>query len=334
MSMKAAVFKEKGGKLEVVQMPIPEPKEGWVRIKVEACGVCHSDFIVKNGEMGHSYPRVPGHEVIGKVDKLGKGVDEFEIGKMVGVGWFGGNHCGKCLYCKENDWVQCKYSYVCGIQYDGGYAEYITAPVDALVEIPDFMDPIESCPFLCAGVTVFNAFRNQNIRVPALVAVQGIGGLGHLAIQFCRKMGFEVIALSNGNSKEQLAKQLGAHHYVDTSKDGYIDKVKSIGSVKCILITAPVPSVIPGLLECLGTKGKLLLLAIFSQPFNASSLPMICGSKSIVGWEAGDSRDSLDTLKFARSNQVKPMIKTFPLEQANEALEGINNARFRNVIKL
>ncbi|KAM9971869.1 hypothetical protein ACTFIW_011852 [Dictyostelium discoideum] len=336
MSMKAAVFKEKNGKLEVVQMPIPEPQPRWVRIKVEACGVCHSDFFVKYGGMGNKFPRVPGHEVIGKVDKLGQGVnsEEYGIGKMVGVGWFGGNHCGKCEDCKENEWVHCKESYVCGIHYDGGYAEYMTAPADSLVPIPDCMDPVESAPLLCAGVTVFNSFRNQNIKAPALVGVQGIGGLGHLAIQFCKKMGFEVIALSSGNSKEQLTKELGAHYYVDTSKDGYIDKVKSIGSVKCILVTAPFASAVPGLLECLGTNGKLVILAAFKEPFNASSITMIGGSKSIIGWSSGDSRDSSDTFHFARNNQVKPMVKSFTLEEANEALEGINNARFRNVIKM
>ncbi|EGC31808.1 hypothetical protein DICPUDRAFT_39372 [Dictyostelium purpureum] len=336
--MKAAVFKEKNGQLEIVEKPIPEPAKGWVRIKVHSCGVCHSDFVVKSGAFGNPFPRTPGHEVIGVIDKLGDGVDatRFELGKLVGVGWYGGrgeNGCGTCDNCREDQWIFCTHSMVCGIHYDGGYAEYMTCPEDALVFVPEGMDPIESAPLLCAGITVYNSFRNLNIKSGSLVGVQGIGGLGHLGIQFVKKMGYEVIAMSGGSGKKELAKELGAAHYVDMSKD-YIDEMKKIGSVKCILVTAPNAQNIQGMLESLGINGKLVLLALLPEPFNANAGTLIGGNKSIVGWASGDSRDLHDTLVFAKNNNVKPMVKSFPLEQAREALDNIGDARFRHVIKL
>ncbi|EGC31798.1 hypothetical protein DICPUDRAFT_156286 [Dictyostelium purpureum] len=330
MSMKAAVFKEKNGQLEIVEKPIPEPAKGWVRIKVISCGVCHSDFAIQHG---NPFPRTPGHEVVGVIDKIGEGVEsnKFSLGKLGAVGWFGG-HCGSCPSCLENEWAHCEKGKVCGIHYDGGYAEYMTCPEDALVFVPEGMDPIESAPLLCAGITVYNSFRNLNIKSGSLVGVQGIGGLGHLGIQFCHKMGYEVIAMSGGSSKKELAKKLGAAHYVDMSKD-YIDEMKKIGSVKCILVTAPNAQNIQGMLESLGVNGKLVMLALLPEPFNANAGTLIGGNKSIVGWASGDSRDSADTLHFAKMNGVKPMVKSFPLEQAREALEKISDARFRHVIE-
>ncbi|KAM9971283.1 hypothetical protein ACTFIW_011260 [Dictyostelium discoideum] len=334
--MKAAVFKQIGGDLEIVEVPVPEPKQGWVRIKVHSCGVCHSDNACKYGNFGNSYPRIPGHEVFGEIEKLGEGVDPnyFKIGKLVGVGWFGGNHCGKCRECLNDQWIFCKESLICGIHYDGGYAEYMVVPSDSLAFVPEGMNAEETAPLLCAGITVFNSFRNQNIKVGSLVGVQGLGGLGHLAIQFCKKMGYEVIAMSSGDQKEKLAKELGAAHYVNISKDGWIDQMKAIGSVQCILLTAPSSSIVQSSLDALGVNGKLVLLAILPEPFNANSLTLIGGNKSIIGWSSGDSRDIEQTLNFANKNQVKAMIKTFPLENVNEALLKIADARFRHVVKI
>ncbi|EAL70476.1 zinc-containing alcohol dehydrogenase [Dictyostelium discoideum AX4] len=335
-TMKAAAFTQKNGKIEIIELPIPEPTQGWIRIKVHACGVCQGENVCKHGVMGNSFPRVPGHEVVGEIDKLGEGVcnEEYKIGEFVGVGWFGGNQCGKCETCLENEWKHCKKVNTCGVTYDGGYAEYMIAPISALVKIPKGMDPLEAAPLLCAGVTVYNSFRHQDIKVGSLVGVTGIGGLGHYAIQFCKKMGYQVIAMSSGNSKEQLSKELGADYYVDMSKDNYIQEIQSIGSVKCILATAPIASTVQGLLESLGINGKLVILAAFHEPFHADSLTMIGGSKSIVGWASGDNRDSLDTLNFARNNNIKSLVNTFPLEKANEAFENIGQAKFRHVIKL
>ncbi|KAK5574740.1 hypothetical protein RB653_009993 [Dictyostelium firmibasis] len=334
--MKAAVFKHKGGDMEIVDIPIPEPKQGWVRIKVHSCGVCHSDNACKFGNLGNSYPRVPGHEVLGEIEKLGEGVDPsyYKIGQIVGIGWYGGNHCGKCRECLNNQWIFCKESLVCGIHYDGGYAEYMVTPSDSLAFVPNGMSAEETAPLLCAGITVFNSFRNQNIKVGSLVGVQGLGGLGHLAIQFCKKMGYEVIAMSSSSSKEQLARELGAAHYIDMSNDGWVNQMKEIGSVQCILLTAPSSKIIQSSLESLGINGKLVLLAILPEPFNTTSRSLLRGNKSIVGWTSGDSRDAQDTLEFANKNQIKAMIKTFPLEKVNEAFVKIADARFRHVIKI
>ncbi|EGC31809.1 hypothetical protein DICPUDRAFT_92718 [Dictyostelium purpureum] len=329
--MKAVAYKSKGSKLELIELPIPEPKKGEVRLKVISCGICHTDMLC--GVLIQSQ-RVPGHEVIGSIEKMGEGIDteRFKIGMVVGVGWFGGNHCTKCRSCLEDQWIHCKHQTNCGLHYDGGYAEYMTCPEDALVVIPDGMDPVETAPLLCAGVTVFNGFRNQYIKAGALVGVQGIGGLGHLGIQFCRKMGYEVIAMSYGNHKRELAMQLGANHYVDMSSKDCVEKIQKIGSVKCIICTAPSASALPGLIDCLGVNGKVVVTAAFPEDFSASSIKLIDGSKCVMGWASGDSRDSTDTIHFARLNDIKPMVKVFPLEKAAEALENIDKARFRYVI--
>ncbi|KAM9979326.1 hypothetical protein ACTFIY_008574 [Dictyostelium cf. discoideum] len=277
--MKAAVFKQKGGDLEIVEVPLPEPKQGWVRIKVHSCGVCHSDNACK-------------YEIL-----------EIHIHLVL---------VGLVVIIVVNE------SLICGIHYDGGYVEYMVAPSDALAFVPEGMNAEETAPLLCAGITVFNSFRNQNIKVGSLVGVQGLGGLGHLAIQFCKKMGYEVIAMSSGDQKEKLARELGAAHYVNISKDGWIDQIKAIGSVQCILLTAPSSSIAQSSLDALGVNGKLVLLAILPESFNANSLTLIGGNKSIIGWSSGDSRDAEQTLNFANKNQ----------------LYLIADARFRHVVKI
>ncbi|KAN0026664.1 hypothetical protein ACTFIV_007654 [Dictyostelium citrinum] len=305
-TMKAAVFKQKDGDLEIVKLSLPEPKPNWIRIKVHSCGVCHSDYTCKKGVFKNDYPRVSGHEVLGEIEKLGEDVDpiKFKIGQMVGVGWNGGNHCGKCRECLNNQLLFCKNSLITGIHIDGGYAEYMVVPSDALAFIPKGMKPGEVVPLLCAGVTVYASLKNQNIKKGTLIGVLGIGGLGHLAIQFCKKMGNEVIAMSRGTSKEKLSRELGASHFVDISKDGWIDQMKEIGSVGYILLTAPFAHLVQSSLEALGINGKLVILSIIPEPFNVNSLSLIFGNKSIVGWYIGDSKDIEDTLQFANKNQI------------------------------
>ncbi|KAM9972861.1 hypothetical protein ACTFIR_012231 [Dictyostelium discoideum] len=335
-TMSAGVFKKVGGNLEIVKISIPKPKQGWVRIKVHYCGVCHSDNTCKYGVFKNEYPRVSGHEVLGEIEKLGDGVDpiKFKIGQMVGVGWNGGNHCGNCRECLNNNRLFCKNSLVTGISIDGGYAEYIVVPSDGLVFIPEGMNAEETAPLLCAGVTVYCSIKNQNIKKSSLVGVLGIGGLGHLAIQFCKKMGYEVIAMSRGNSKEKTSRELGASHFVDIAKEGWVEQMKQIGSVDCILLTAPFPHLVQPSLEALGVYGKLLLLCIIPEPFSADSLTMISGNKSIVSWYVGNSNEIQDTLDFAHKNQIKPIIQTFQLQDVNEVLDKINEANFRSVIKI
>ncbi|EGC35895.1 hypothetical protein DICPUDRAFT_47417 [Dictyostelium purpureum] len=328
-TMKAVAYKSKGSELELVEIAIPSPPPGWVRIKVLSCGICHSDIQIKDliNEL-----RVPGHEVIGKIDKLGEGIKGFTVGEMVGVGFFGGGHCGVCNECLDGEWLDCKCHLPNGLAYNGGYAEYQICPQDALVKVPNGMSPIESAPLLCAGVTVYNGIRNLNLKSGALIGIQGIGGLGHLAVQFARKMGYEVIAMSYGSKKEHLSKELGANHYVDMSKESHYEEIKKIGSVKCIVCTAPSSKEVPKLLNCLGSKGKLLLAAAFEDEFKVAPLSLIFGSKSIISTASGDSRDSQDTLHFANLNNVKPIVQPIPLEKAPEALKNISNARFRYVI--
>ncbi|KAM9996838.1 hypothetical protein ACTFIZ_001767 [Dictyostelium cf. discoideum] len=323
--MNAGVFKKVCGILEIVEMPIPKPKKGWVRIKVHYCGVFKNE-----------YPRVSGHEVLGEIEKLGDGVDpiKFKLGQMVGVGWNGGNHCGECRECLNDNHLFCKNSLVTGINIDGGYAEYMVIPSEALVFIPEGMKKEEIPPLLCAGVTVYGSLKNHKFKKGSLIGVLGIGGLGHLAIQFCQKMGYEVIAMSRGNSKEKISRQLGSSHYVDIEKDGWVEQMKKIGPVECILSTAPIARLVQPCLEALCVGGKLLLLCIIHEPFLADSLTLIMGNKTIASWYVGDSKDIQETIDFANKNKIRPIIQTYPLEDVNEVLNKINEAHFRSVIQI
>jgi len=319
------------GKIEVADVPIPTTGKGQVRIKVISCGICHSDNIPFYGAMGTQFPRIPGHEVLGLVDEIGEGVTGLTKGQEVGVGWFGGNHCGTCDVCLQNEWLLCKQSQVCGLHYDGGYAEYCVAPADAIVQIPSGMDPIASSPLLCAGVTVYNSFRNQNIKSGSVVGVQGLGGLGHLAIQFVKKMGYQCVALSSGSTKETLARELGAQYYFDMSKPEWVSECQKL-DMKCILVTAPNASIIPSMVNALGVNGKLVLLAAVMEPFPVNGIELLSQKKSIVGWASGDSRDSRDTFVFAKNNCVKPMVQVVKLDEAADRLKNIGEAKFRYVI--
>jgi len=334
--MKAVQISSPGGDFDLVEREIPEPEEGQVRIKVEACGVCHSDAYTKEGTLpGIKYPRVPGHEVAGFIDKVGERVTAWKTGQRVGVGWHGG-HCFQCEPCRRGDFTTCKNRKIAGVSYDGGYAEYMVAPQEALVSIPEELTATEAAPLLCAGITTFNALRNSGARAGDVVAVQGIGGLGHLAIQFANKLGFKTVALSRGKDKELLARQLGAHVYIDTPTVNVAEELTRLGGARVVLGTAPNAKVIAEAVDGLAIDGKLLLIAGSGESLGVSSMQLLRARRSIQGWPNGHAKDSEDTLNFSALSGTRPMIETFPLEQASVAYERMmsNKVRFRAVLTM
>ncbi|NMM48450.1 alcohol dehydrogenase [Marinigracilibium pacificum] len=334
--MKAVQIEEAGGDFKLVEKEIPEPGTGQVQIKVEACGICHSDMFVKEGAFpGIEFPRVPGHEVIGRITKVGKGVKMFSEGQRVGVGWHGG-HCFECEPCRRGDFISCQNAQVAGISYDGGYQEYMVAPQEAVASVPDEIDSAEAAPLLCAGITTFNSLRNSSARAGDLVAVQGIGGLGHLAIQFAAKMGFRVAAISTSDSKKDLAMKLGAKYYINTSKDDPAEELQKLGGAKVILCTAPSADAISSVVNGMGIDGQVLIVAAPGDAISVAPFSLIMGRKSVAGWPSGTAIDSEDTLNFSAHSDIRPMIETFPLEKAAEAYERMitNKARFRVVLKM
>lgn len=336
MKMTAAQIGKAGGDWELVQRDVPEPGPNQVRIKVEACGICHSDEVVKNGGWpGLQYPRVPGHEVAGRVDAAGGGVTTWKKGQRVGVGWHGG-HCFVCEHCRRGDFGMCVNRKVTGINFDGGYAEYMIAPAEAVAAIPDELLAEEAGPFMCAGVTVYNALRNCGAQAGDVVAVHGIGGLGHLGIQYCRQMGFETVAIGRGTNKEPLARKLGAHHYIDTGAGDPAAALQKLGGARVILGTAPNAKAISALVDGLAVNGKLLIPAAPSEPLTISVLPLIMGRRSVAGWYSGTARDSQDTLEFSALAGVHPMIEKYPLSRVKEAYEQMHSgkARFRVVLTM
>src|SRR5438105_172568 len=317
--MKAAQIGKPGGGWELVERDIPKPATGQVRVKVEACGICHSDALVKEGLWpGLQYPRVPGHEVAGHIDALGSGVTDWKKDQRVGVGWHGG-HDFVCQQCRRGDFAMCTNRKVTGIDYDGGYAEYMIAPAEALALIPEELPPEEAGPFMCAGVTVYNALRNSGARAGDVVAVQGIGGLGHLGVQYARRMGFQTIALGRGKDKEPLARKLGAHHYIDSDVVDPVAELQKLGGARVILATAPSAKAISEVVGGLGVNGNLLVPAAPSEPLSISVIPLIMGRRSISGCYSGTARDSQDTLQFSALSGVHPMIDKSPLRRASEA---------------
>ncbi|MBN8468523.1 alcohol dehydrogenase catalytic domain-containing protein [Corallococcus exiguus] len=333
--MKAAQVQKAGGTLEVVEREVPEPGPGQVRLAVEACGVCHSDAITKEGWMPIQYPRVPGHEVAGRIDRVGPGVTAWKEGQHVGVGWHGG-HCGQCVACRSGDFVTCEKQQICGISYDGGYAEYMVAPQEALARIPEGMSSEDAAPLLCAGVTTYNSLRNMGARPGDLVAVQGIGGLGHLAIQYASKFGYRTIAISRGADKKSLAMELGAHDYIDTEKGSAVEALQKLGGARVIMMTASSSSLAGELLKGLGRNGTLLLLGAGSEPIPVSSMSMISKRTRIQGWPSGVPQDSQETMAFSALAGVRSRNEAFPLDRAGEAYERMmsNKARFRVVLKM
>src|SRR5438309_6563533 len=334
--MKTAQISKPGGDWELVERGIPEPGAGQVRVKVEACGICHSDLFVKEGFWpGLQYPRVPGHEIAGRIDAVGDNVVEWKKGQRVGVGWHGG-HCFVCAQCKRGDFAMCVNRKVTGFDFDGGYAEYMIAPAAVLAAIPDELPAEEAGPFMCAGVTVFNALRNSGARSGDVVAVQGIGGLGHLGVQYARRMGFETVALGRGKDKEPLAKKLGAHHYIDSDVVDPVAELQKLGGARVILATAPSAKAISEVVDGLGVNGNLLVPAAPNEPLSINVLPLIMGRRSVSGCYSGTARDSQDTLEFSASSGVHPMIEKFPLNRAAEAYEQMHSGkvRFRVVLTM
>ena len=333
--MRAVQVTRPNGPLEIVEREIPEPGAGQVRIKVEACGICHSDSFTKKGTWpGIQYPRVPGHEIAGIVAAVGSGVAGWRQGQRVGVGWHGG-HCGYCDSCRRGDFVTCQIALqVPGIAYDGGYAEFVIVPAGALALIPEGLSAVEAGPLMCAGVTTFNPLRNSGARPGDLVAILGIGGLGHLGIQFAAKMGFRTVAIARGMDKEPLSRQLGASHYIDSRTQDPAAELLKLGGAKIILATVTSGKAMSVVLGGLGVNGKLIVVGAPDERLEVDGVPMILGRRSIVGWPSGSSIDSQDTLSFSRLTGVRSMNEFFPLERAAEAYEHMmsGKARFRAVL--
>ena len=333
-TMRAAQVPQPGAAFGIVEREIPSPGFQEVRIKVQACGVCHSDAFTKEGLWpGIQYPRVPGHEVAGIIDDVGAGVAGWKKGQRVGVGWHGG-HDGTCRECKRGDFRHCRNRQVPGISYDGGYAAHVIAPVEALAHIPDALRPEEAAPLMCAGITTFNALRHSGAGPGDLVGIQGIGGLGHLGIQWAAKSGYDVVAIGRGEDKQSLALELGARRYIDSGRQDVAAELNKEGGAAVILVTAPDPKAIGALVDGLGVRGRLVIVGASADPFAVSSFQLIGAQRTIIGWSSGTSRDSEDTLKFATQTGVRAMIETFPIEQASEGYERMitGKVRFRAVL--
>ena len=331
--MKAVLVAKPGAAFAVVEREIPEPAAGWIRVKVEACGVCHSDAMVRSGAFpGLSLPRVPGHEIAGRVDALGPQVTAWRVGDRVGVGWHGG-HCFECDACRRGLFINCERVKITGLTHDGGYATHVVVPSESAARIPEALDATAAGPLLCAGVTTYNSLRNSGARPGDLVAVQGVGGLGHLAIQFAAKMGFRTVAVSSGADKEALARELGAHEYVDTSRTAAAEGLKRLGGADLILATAPHSGAIASTLDGLKPRGKLLVVAASHEPLSLNPLALLSG-RSVAGWPSGSAIDSEDTLRFSVLAGVRPRVEVFPLERAEEAFARVmsNKVRFRAVL--
>jgi len=334
--MKVALVPSAGADFQVVEREVPRPGAGEVRIKVQACGVCHSDVLTKEGGWpGMQYPRAPGHEVAGIVDELGEGVSEWKQGQRVGVGWHGG-HDGTCRSCRQGDFRNCRNQKISGISYDGGYQQYMLAPREALVAVPDGLEAVEAAPLLCAGITTYNALRHSGAMPGDLVAVQGIGGLGHLGVQFASKFGYKVAAIGRGPENAQLANKLGANVYIDSKAKNAAEELQKLGGAQVILATAPSSKAMSELIDGLGPNGKLMVIGAAFDPIEVTPLQLISGSRTIQGWASGTPDDSEDTLRFAELTGVRPMIETFPLEKAGEAYARMmsGKAQFRVVLTM
>jgi D-arabinose 1-dehydrogenase-like Zn-dependent alcohol dehydrogenase len=334
-SMRVAQVSRPNGPLEIVERPIPEPGAGAVRIRVLACGICHSDSLTKEGTLpGIQYPRVPGHEVAGVIDSVGAGVAGWEPGQRVGVGWNGG-YCGRCDHCRRGEFFACVTGQVTGISFDGGYGEYMIAPVSAVARMPADLSPVDAAPLMCAGLTTFNALRNSGARPGDVVAVLGLGGLGHLGVQYAAKMGFRAVGIARGKDKEPLARQLGASAYIDNQAQDPSAELQKLGGAKVILATATSGDAMSAVQGGLAVNGTLLIVGA-AESLRVSPLPLIMGSRSIKGWYSGTSIDSEDTLAFSARTGVRPMNETFPLDRAAEGYDRMmsGRARFRVVLTI
>jgi D-arabinose 1-dehydrogenase-like Zn-dependent alcohol dehydrogenase len=333
---KIAHVKVANGPFVFSDRTVPAPGPGEVLVRVRACGICHSDMFVKTGAFpGLQLPRAPGHEVAGVVEKVGERVRGWSAGERAGVGWHGG-HCFVCDSCRAGDFVTCREEKICGVSYDGGYAEHLVVPAEALAHIPKQLTDTEAAPLLCAGITTFNALRHSPAKPGDLVAVQGIGGLGHLAVQFASRMGFHTVALARGADKRALALELGAADYIDTNAGSPAAALAKLGGAKVILATAPSAQAIADVFDGLGVGGQLLLVAAVPEALSLPALPLILARRSIQGWPSGHAKDSEETLAFAAKTGIRPRVETFPLAKAEEAFARMESgkARFRVVLTM
>ena len=334
--MRAVQVPKAGGPFEIVERDIPEPPAGWVRIKVDACGVCHSDSLVKEGHWpGIQYPRVPGHEVIGTIDLVSKNVKQWKTGQKVGVGWHGG-HCGYCDHCRHGDMFACSVSLLTtGIDFDGGYAEYLVAPAEAVALAPNELSAIDGAPLMCAGVTTFNALRNSGARGGDVVGVLGIGGLGHLGVQFAAKMGFKTVAIARGKDKEAFAKKLGAAHYIDSQASDPAAELNKLGGAKVVIATVTNAEAMTAVIGGLAPNGVLIVIGA-AGPLSVDPIMLINGQRAVKGWYSGVSIDSQDTLRFSVANAVQSMNEVYPLDRVAEAYDRMmsGKARFRVVLQV
>jgi D-arabinose 1-dehydrogenase-like Zn-dependent alcohol dehydrogenase len=334
--MRAAQVPKAGADFEIVEREIPRPGAGEARVKVAACGVCHSDVLTKEGSWpGIQYPRVPGHEIAGTIDELGERVSGWKKGQRVGVGWHGG-HDGTCLACRRGDFGHCQNLKVAGISYDGGYQQYMLAPVEALTAIPETLTDVEVAPLLCAGITTFNALRHSGAMPGDLVAVLGVGGLGHLGIQFANKFGYKVVAIGRGAENGPLAKKLGASVYIDNQVTNPAGALQKLGGAQVILATAPSSKAMSDLVDGLAPNGKLVVVGVSLDPIQVTPLQLFSGTRTIQGWASGTPTDAEDTLRFAELTGVRPMIETYPLEKAGQAYARMmsGKAEFRVVLTM
>ena len=335
-TMKLAQITRPGGDFQIVEREIPEPGAGHVRIKVQACGVCHSDVFTKEGLWpGIEYPRVPGHEVIGILDEVGVGVSGWQKGQRVGVGWHGG-HDGTCPACRRGDFRNCRNRKVPGVSYDGGYQQYMVAPVESLSAVPEGLSDVEAAPLLCAGVTTFGALRSSGAFPGDLVGVLGVGGLGHLAIQWANKFGYQVAAIGRGPDNDGLARKLGASAYIDSGSVNTAEALQQLGGAQVILATAPSSKAMSAAIGGLAPNGKLVVIGVAAEPIEVTPVQLITNVRSIHGWVAGTPADAEDTLRFAELSGVRPMVETYPLERAAEAYARMmsGKARFRVVLTM
>lgn len=334
--MMAAQVTKPGSPFELVEREVPQPGRGQVRVRVLACGICHSDQLTRENQWpGIQYPRVPGHEVAGIIDEIGPEVIDWQQGQRVGIGWHGGQ-CNRCLPCRRGDFTNCVRLKITGISYDGGYQEYMLAPVEALARMPDDLSPEDAAPLLCAGITTFNALRHSGALPGDLVAVHGVGGLGHLGIQFANKIGFHVVAIGRGAENASLAAKLGAHRYLDSNAVNAGEELRKMGGARVILTTAPNAKAMSALIDGLGTNGTMVVVGASLEAIEVSPIQLIVGRRSVQGWASGTPTDSEDTLRFAELSGVRPMIEKYPLSRVNEAYDRMisGKAQFRVVLTM
>lgn len=332
-TMRAVQAVTAGAPFELHDIPVPAAGPGQVLVRVRACGVCGGENIARYGGLGTTFPRVPGHEIAGEVDAVGDGVTAWQVGDRVGIGWHGGS-CFTCEHCRAGDFVNCVDRKIVGASYDGGYAEYVRVPQDALARIPDALSYEEAAPLMCAGLTTFNALRHSGARPGDTVAVHGIGGLGHLGVQFADRMGFRTIAVSRGRDKEKLSRELGADEYVDSTEGSAGEALAALGGAAVVLSTVGVSPAQSDLVQGLRPNGRLVVVATDHRPVDVDPELLVFGRREVTGWYSGHARDAEETLAFAALKGVRPMTRAFPLERAEEAFQGMGEARYRNVIVL